>query len=125
MNKSLTNNIKYNRICNYTYIKVEKRRGFITEKKLRTAVVRSGLECMKTSSKHSTVGTVHVGPSFACKVRQALSENCVFYTKEREGGGPCNSRLDSPTTFQQIAQAMYIHDSTSFRYSLFVHTDCF
>ena len=39
---------------------------------------------MKTSSKHSTVGTVHVGPSFACKVRQALSEKCVFYTKEEE-----------------------------------------
>ena len=37
MNKSLTNNIKYNHICNYTYIKVEKRRekrrGFVTEKK--------------------------------------------------------------------------------------------
>ena len=27
MNKSLTNKIKYNRICNYTYIKVEKRKG--------------------------------------------------------------------------------------------------
>ena len=56
MNKSLTNKIKYNRICNYTYIKVEKRKGkkeggFVTEKQqLRTAVVRSGLECMKTSS---------------------------------------------------------------------------
>lgn len=37
MNKSLTNKIKYNRICNYTYIKVEKRKGkkeggFVTEK---------------------------------------------------------------------------------------------
>ena len=86
MNKSLTNNIKYNHICNYTYIKVEreKRKGVRYRKKPRTAVVRSGLECMKTSSEHSTVGTVHVGPSFCMQGKaNPLRKVCILHERAR------------------------------------------